>query len=228
MHHSSAEHVGHSRVRSAPQPCKPPVDPADQFSQSDHSEKDYCSQLGSSVSAYSDMQMSSPAEIQLESDLQCEERHQFLSSPQDSNTSALSYHDPGRCCSPQPANRHSSTPSYVRSPRLEHSRPSPSEVPTEALWDTESVACHGQLHALPPPFPMLVAARAPSMRRNAQYYSMHSGAPDAKHALPAAQSDLLMQSCLQVCQWHVLHACSLQLWQSHQSPDSSAHIHMHA
>lgn len=151
MHHSSAEHVSHSRGRSAPQPCKPPVDPADQFSQYGHSEKDCCSQLGSSVSAFSDMQMSSPAEVQLESDLQCEERHHFLSSPQDSNTSALSYHDPGRFYSPQPVHRHSSTSSCLFSPRLEHSRPSPSEVPTEALWDTESVACHGQLHALAPP-----------------------------------------------------------------------------
>ncbi len=147
MHPSSAEYADHSRSRSAPQPCKPPVDSADQFSQYGHSEKDCCSQLGSSVSAFSDMQMSSPAEVQLESDLQCEERHQFLSSPQDSNTSALSYHDPGRFCSPQPGNRHSG----MRSPRLEDSRPSPSEVPTEALWDTESVACHGQSHALAPP-----------------------------------------------------------------------------
>ncbi len=146
MRHSSADHVGHSRNRSVPQPCKQPVDSADQFSQHGHSDKDCCSQLGSSVSAFSDMQMSSPAEVQLESDLQCEERHQFLSSPQDSNTSALSYHDPGRFCSPQLGNRHSGT----RSPRLEHSRPSPSEVPTEALWDSESVACHGQSHALVP------------------------------------------------------------------------------
>ncbi|DBB00853.1 TPA: hypothetical protein ACH3X1_000774 [Trebouxia sp. C0004] len=143
MHHSSGEHVGHSRGRSAPQACKRQADPVDQFSQSGHSEKDCCSQLGSSVSAFSDMQMSSPAEVQLESDLQCEERHHFLSSPQDSNTSALSYHDPGRLCSPQPVNRHSST-AHLPSPRLEHSRPSPSEVPTEALWDTESVACHAR------------------------------------------------------------------------------------
>ena len=153
MHHSSADHVGHSRVRSAPQPCKPPVDPTDQFSQYCHSEKDCCSQLGSSVSAFSDMQMSSPADIQLESDLQCEERHQFLSSPQDSNTSALSYHDPGRICSPQPGITHLGT----CAPRLEHSRPSPSEVPTEALWDTESVACQGLSHALAPL--LLVAAQ---------------------------------------------------------------------
>lgn len=147
MHPSSAESADHSRSRSAPQPYKPPVETANQFSQYGHSEKDCCSQLGSSVSAFSDMQMSSPAEVQLESDLQCEERHQFLSSPQDSNTSALSYHDPGRFCSPQPGNRHSG----LCSPRLEHSRPSPSEVPTEALWDTESVACHSKSHALAPP-----------------------------------------------------------------------------
>lgn len=188
MHHSTAENVRHSRGRSAPQPCKQQADPADQFSQSGHSDKDCCSQLGSSVSAFSDMQMSSPAEVQLESNLQCEERHHFLSSPQDSNTSALSYHDPCRFCSPQPVNRHPSTLSYLRSPRLEHSRPSPSEVPTEALWDTESVACHGQLHPLAI---MLVAAQPVQrcLRRDALHYFLYSGAP-------AAQVDLLVHSCL--------------------------------
>ncbi len=53
---------------------------------------------------------------------------------------------------------------------------------------------------------LLVAAQTVQccLRRNALCL-MHSGAPDAKLALPAAQSDLLVHSCLQICQWYVLH-----------------------
>lgn len=151
MHSESVRQFGYRRPRSAARSCEPAADLADQLSQSYVSAKDCCSQPGSSVSALSDMLMSSPAEVQLESDLQCEERHQFLSSPQDSNTSALSYHDPGFISPmPIPASRCFVTPPQIPSPRLQDSQPSPSEVPTEALWDTENVACHGE-RPFPPP-----------------------------------------------------------------------------
>ena len=147
MHLESVRQFGYRRSRSAAPSCEPSADLADQLSQSDISPKDCSSQPGSSVSALSDMLISSPAEVQLESDLQCEERHHFLSSPQDSNTSALSYHDPSFISPmPIPASRCPITPPQLPSPRLQDSQPSPSEVPTEALWDTESVACHGELH----------------------------------------------------------------------------------
>ena len=87
--------------------------------------------------------MSSPATVQLENDLQCQERHQFLSSPQDSNTSALSYQEGSSFFSPVTAPP--STPAILPRHRTEVTGPSPLEVPTEAIWDTDTVACHGKM-----------------------------------------------------------------------------------
>ncbi len=148
MHSVDKKHASQCRSRSSARSYKKPADFTDHFSQEspDCYTKDCCSQLGSSVSALSDVNMASSAEgdTQLESALQCEERHQFLSSPQDSSTSALSYQDTSRLVSPVNASRGPIAPLRLPTHRLEVSAPSPAEVPPEAIWDTESIACHGE------------------------------------------------------------------------------------
>lgn len=110
----------------------------------DLSAQDCCSQPGSSVSACSnEMSSSTEGHVQLEeSDLQCEERNHFLSSPQDSDTSAFSYQDLSRYFSPMLPllSQAASTPPRRLLPIFEVSgQPTSAEVPADAIWETMSV-----------------------------------------------------------------------------------------
>ena len=147
MQNAYTSHAGRSRPRPAARPCQPSADFANSSCQHspDYELKECSSQLGSSVSTHSDIQMTSPAQgdFQLESVLQCEEQH-FLTSPPNSNTSSASYHDPDTYASPLTASRLPTTSTQLPCHRIEVTGPSLEEVPTEAIWETDCIASHGE------------------------------------------------------------------------------------
>ena len=154
---NTSQHGEQLQSRSASWPCKPVHDQQRDFCQKDSPNlfsKGCFSQPGSSVSAYSnDMISSTEGNVQLEeSALQCEE-HPFLSSPQDSDTSAFSHQDVSRYYSPMlplpsptlPLPRHAPSPPRQYVPIFEVSgQPSIAEVPTDCIWATMSVAGSGK------------------------------------------------------------------------------------
>lgn len=137
----------HPRTRSSTRKCKRQGDLTDQSRQhsSELQSVDYSSQPESSASAVSNIQISIPAggeDNQLESALQCDEHNQWLSSPQDSDTSARSYQEASAFYSPVTAHSRQLPQHPLHTSQF--TGPSIAEVPVDAIAETHSIASFGE------------------------------------------------------------------------------------
>lgn len=148
MHNNLIAQRRRLRARSSARPCKRQGGSADQAKR--HSKEPACTDCYSqpnsveSVSSTAHMHGSGDGDVHLESSLQCEEHNQCLSSPQDSDTSAQSYHD-ASALSSTPVTAARQHP-FQRPFTSEPIGPSLAEVPPYALTETYNIASFGKQH----------------------------------------------------------------------------------